>query len=395
MKKISLFLLSLVLIFSLSVSVLAKTTKPVKLTEEEVIKTVQDNKVMEGTDKGFEPTKTLTRAEITAIVVRIMGLSDESVVDVDFEDVNKKHWAYKDIAIAYHEGYVKGIGNNQFAPDNEVTIGEAVTILLRALTDTTEVEKEGNWPDNYMAAAKDNEFMIGLENKTGNDLSLRIDTARMIANMIKQGKLTITVDKKEPVKNKALSGIILDVAEIVDGNELTLVMPGGVIKSYNTDSSELKAGTLLPGTLISFWYDEEENVIWDIEAETVTKLTSFQNVLKVMNIKDGVVKGVIKDKDETKEYRSRDWEYLACGNIIFLKADECRLAEIEGEKDDDENQLYMRLYQNLQIASEDDIELLDEVNGKFDELEGTEVFYQTIEIDHEDTIIAMIFVDED
>lgn len=390
MKKISVVLLSLVFALSLSLTVAAAT-----MSDADVIKVVGDKKVMEGTDKGFEPEKTLTRAEITAIVVRLKGLENESVVDVDFDDVNKKDWSYKYIAIAYHEGIVQGIGNNKFAPNNEVTIGEAVTMLIRAVADTTGVEGVGNWPDNYMAYGKKLEILTGVK-KSAKEKSLRMDTARIAANIITSKNWSNEEEKKETVqKATAQSGIILEVAEAMDNkNLITLAMPGGIIKEYETDDSELAVGTILPGTLISFWLTD--NTMWDIEAETVTKVTENEHVIKVIDFRDNLVKCIIKDDNDDKVYQSSDFEWLSIGNILYLKAEELKLVKIEPEEKRDDKVLYTRLYDDLKITDGHDIEYVDDFGEKWDKLDGTEIFYQSLtDKKGEEYIVSMIYTDED
>lgn len=389
MKKISLFLLSLVFVLTLSISVAAAT-----MTEEEVIKTVVDNNVMQGTGNGFEPGKTLTRAEITTIVVRLKGLEEESIVDVDFDDINSKYWGYKYIAIAYREGIVKGVGDNKFAPDREVTIGEAVTMILRAVSDVSNVEGVGTWPDNYMKYAKELKIMTGVTKAAG-EKSTRIDTARLVANILTSKDWAKEEEKKPVEKARAKSGIILEVADAGDGiNLLTLAMPGGTVEEYETDSSELAAGTILPGTLVTFWLTDK--TMWDIDAEAVCKVPKNKNVIKVLDKRDNLIKCIIKkiDDDGTVQYKSSDFEWLPIGNILYLKAEELNLVGLN-EKDADQNDLFMRSYKDLAISDGNDIEYVDDLGDVWDKIEGTEFFYHTIKDKDEDIIVAMIYTDED
>lgn len=130
MKQIIALMLTLMIVLTGSIFVDAKDIT-------DVISKVQTLGIMVGTDKGFEPNKTLTRAEATAIIIRMNGYTDEDIAKfgdkTSFEDVASNHWAAKYINAAATLDLVKGVGDNLFAPDTTVTIAEVVTMAVRAL----------------------------------------------------------------------------------------------------------------------------------------------------------------------------------------------------------------------------------------------------------------------
>lgn len=113
--------------------------------------------VLDGYGDGtFRPGTVLTRAQFCKMAVYAMNGTDElgryRTVTV-FPDVKPSHWAAAYINMAAKgkniiSGYVDGL----FHPDRTVTVGQAVTILLRLLGYKDE-NIGGIWPDSYMAEA--------------------------------------------------------------------------------------------------------------------------------------------------------------------------------------------------------------------------------------------------
>ncbi len=97
---------------------------------------------------------TITRAELTKVVVVAMGLEEmarqERSAPPAFADV-EGHWARGHIAVAKKLGITGGYGDGTFRPDNPVTNAEAITFLLRAAG----LRPQGPWPDAYLNAARD------------------------------------------------------------------------------------------------------------------------------------------------------------------------------------------------------------------------------------------------
>ncbi len=84
-------------------------------------------------DGTFKPNRTLTRAEATVLILRLLKISPSGTYERHFTDVPTDFWAFKWIEEAYKRGIVKGIGNGKFAPDREVTRGEFTVMLVREL----------------------------------------------------------------------------------------------------------------------------------------------------------------------------------------------------------------------------------------------------------------------
>lgn len=86
------------------------------------------------TDNTFRPSSAVTRAEMTAIIVRALGLETDANATLSFSDASKvPAWAVPAIAAAAEAGLVNGKNGNKFAPNDNATRAEVVTLLLKAL----------------------------------------------------------------------------------------------------------------------------------------------------------------------------------------------------------------------------------------------------------------------
>ena len=90
--------------------------------------------LFQGTDNGYELDKGLTRAEAIAMVVRYLGAEKDAAngeYNVPFTDVPE--WAEKYIGYAYEQGITAGTSDNTFSSNDDVTLNQYLTFLLRVL----------------------------------------------------------------------------------------------------------------------------------------------------------------------------------------------------------------------------------------------------------------------
>ncbi|MDQ6423441.1 M20/M25/M40 family metallo-hydrolase [Paenibacillus sp. LHD-117] len=78
-----------------------------------------DMVIGDGYDR-FEPSKTVTRAEMATMLVRALGLLDPYAT-VDFDDVQPDDWHYSFIASFVDWGLAQGVGNGKFDPNGTIT----------------------------------------------------------------------------------------------------------------------------------------------------------------------------------------------------------------------------------------------------------------------------------
>jgi len=109
-------------------------------------------------DGYFRPAQSVTRAEFSALVVRVMGYRHAAHNQhAAFADV-AGHWASGYINVAHQLGWVQGYGDGTFRPGQYITRAEVAALVNRALERLPEnqgdlLEGMVIWPDNMRVAA--------------------------------------------------------------------------------------------------------------------------------------------------------------------------------------------------------------------------------------------------
>ena len=133
-------------------------------------------KVTENADGTYTFTMPNGQVTITATFVET-----EAPVGEPFLDVNEGDWFYDAVAYAYENGLMDGVGGNRFAPNSATTRAQLVTILYRMEGQPvvsgdlpfTDVEA-GTWYTNAVGWAAQNGIVNGVGDDTfapGNDLT--------------------------------------------------------------------------------------------------------------------------------------------------------------------------------------------------------------------------------
>ena len=154
--------------------------------------------VVSGTgDNRFNPGGTLTRAQFATMTVNFLQReTPRYATRTIFSDVRSSHWArsYVNLAasIMITDGtgenaaqipLISGVGDGRFLPDEEITMAEAVTILLRALGYTG--DKAGAvWPQGYMDLAESIGLSGGVGAGTYENIT-RAQAAQLFVNALK------------------------------------------------------------------------------------------------------------------------------------------------------------------------------------------------------------------
>jgi len=101
------------------------------LWAHDVIKKVAAKHLMEGvSEEQFDPHGFMTRAQFTAMLVRLLGL--ESAEPHGFEDVPSDAWYAEAVYAAYAAGIIRGQSPHTFAPEDAITREEMAVMIMRA-----------------------------------------------------------------------------------------------------------------------------------------------------------------------------------------------------------------------------------------------------------------------
>ncbi|MCC3375064.1 S-layer homology domain-containing protein [Cohnella sp. REN36] len=122
-------------------------------------------------DGSFRPDRTVTRAEYAAMLVRALGLADQT--GKAFADL-QGHWASQAVSTAYANGIVQGIDEETFAPDRRITREQMAVMTANALklkTSSDDVpfadrDRISAWAKQVLAAATEYGLLSGYPDGT-------------------------------------------------------------------------------------------------------------------------------------------------------------------------------------------------------------------------------------
>jgi hypothetical protein len=106
-------------------------------------------------DGSYKPEGMVTRAEFSKLLVTALGLENAAGAagsSSQFADVMGTEWYAGFVNVAAGQGIVGGYPDGTFKPNAQVSYGEAVTMLVRALGYQDEF-LPGQWPSNYISKA--------------------------------------------------------------------------------------------------------------------------------------------------------------------------------------------------------------------------------------------------
>ena len=173
-------------------------------------------------DHTFKPDDEITRAEIAKMLVTAAKLNDEieSAKNKEkeiFPDVTKAHWAYGYVNVAYNNDYIEGHDDGTFAPDDNVTYAEAITMVVRMLGYKSAVEAKGEWPDNYIKKAESLNLLdnVAFSSNKKNEDATRGEVANLVWNALKETKTYYKAGILEDVNEDGLG----DASVKIDGTE--------------------------------------------------------------------------------------------------------------------------------------------------------------------------------
>lgn len=126
----------------------------------EALKHTIDNGIMEGYDGRIYPNRTLTRAEMAAMLNRVMGAMDMTDLS-NYSDVPKEAWYYNDMAKSVQMGTLQGV-DTLLNPTMNVTRAEVFVALMNTfkfekgnavvLEKFKDYKEIGNWALDASAA---------------------------------------------------------------------------------------------------------------------------------------------------------------------------------------------------------------------------------------------------
>lgn len=158
-------------------------------------------KILAGyTDGTIKPDAQITRAEMSVIIVKAVGLSPAATPNLKFKD-NKDigSWAAGYIQTAVDKGIIVGYEDNTFKPSNKLTREEMVVMIMKAYayqeskkTDIGFKDKKdvGSWSMGYVAISVELGFVKGYPDNSFKPKKnvTRAEASAVIANCMKEAE---------------------------------------------------------------------------------------------------------------------------------------------------------------------------------------------------------------
>ncbi len=141
--------------------------------------------IFQGSGGLARPDDPITRAEFCKVVVLAIGRGSTAAglagLQPTFTDgASIPTWAWGFVNVATYTGIIYGYADGSFGPNNPVTYGEAVTMLVRAVPGHAAQVPAGVWPYNYLFYGVDAEFTGSVDVGFASLPCTRGDMARML-----------------------------------------------------------------------------------------------------------------------------------------------------------------------------------------------------------------------
>ena len=137
-------------------------------------------------DGTFKPAETVTRAQMAAIICRMLGYEDQaqsSMGSTVFNDVAADHWASGYINVAQAQQIINGYGDGNYGPEDKVTYEQAVKMIVSALGYDLAAQAKGGYPTGYLAIASAEGITKNANGKVG-DAAVRGTIAVLVYNSL-------------------------------------------------------------------------------------------------------------------------------------------------------------------------------------------------------------------
>ena len=132
-------------------------------------------------------------------LVMILNLTISNSYAISFSDLQTSHWAYKDIMLLAEQGIINGYTNGTYMPEQAVTRGEFLKLIMVALYEGNEYFetnnfKIGHWAMAYaIEAAQSGYLMDGTSISNLDNYITRKEMVNILAKICLQNK----IQKKE------------------------------------------------------------------------------------------------------------------------------------------------------------------------------------------------------
>lgn len=200
----------------------------VKMAERGIVNGVGDGK--------FKPDDGLTRSQFVKIVNKVFGYTQPGANK--FKDVPQGKWYYEDVCIAVEAGYINGVGDGLFAPEDKVSREQVCVIMdnilkMEQLPYFTEpVDKVSSWAkdavhkalSNGLVSLEEGDIFRATENMTRGEACVVLSKCLVdVGPVVSINLETIAKDELEMKMKRVIEAMQNDVIPNLENEKSKLV----------------------------------------------------------------------------------------------------------------------------------------------------------------------------
>ena len=168
-------------------------------------------------------TRRLAAGALSIALAVTMFSTTAFASSVKFSDVPSSHWARSSISEMADKGVMSGIGNNLFAPSQQLSNAEFITMLVRQFYSDKLGAEGSTWYAPFLAGAKSANIL------TGTNVGSNENLATSTINRYDMAQLMYNVLKAEGVSTSSLS----DISKVADWSAVPSTYRDAVSVCYN------------------------------------------------------------------------------------------------------------------------------------------------------------------
>jgi len=266
--------------------------------------------IMDDVETPEDFYKNLTRGRYVDILIRFLGVDPQEVnlkTSSIVYDVTEYMDFYEAVYVAIDLGIVNGNGDGTFLPDEEITISDAIVMLLRALKYSSKAENFGPYPTGYNVLATQLGLYKGV-NLSDDKLSLE-ECANILYNALEIDAPEVVMVFNDGVAYRSGDGkTVLEAYHEISSMQGTVVYQryenegnrSGYIELDNGEQILYNGSEDLVGKIIEVFYREDE----DAKEKYFFRYNIPGNVETItLNPDDVTFKDFVYTTDSGKKYR--------------------------------------------------------------------------------------------
>ena len=279
-------------------------------------------------DGTFRPDNSITRAEFVKLVNKYFGFNNKE--NIKFSDINANDWYYNDVCIASKAGYINGYEDKTFKPNKTITREEVSKILVSIknqqdvnydkLNKYPDKNKVSNWAKPYVEGAIEQGYLkgndLGFLNPTNN--ITRAESITILSRVSKEKSEIKDETKNEAPVITAKEDLIIEVGQKFDISMLNVKVSDKEDKSLDV-KYEGKVNTDLSGNYTITITAKDSKELTTIKKVTVVvkEKPEIKNEPPVITAKDLTIKQGDKFEYSMLNAQAKDTEEKNISNSII------------------------------------------------------------------------------